>query len=245
VIRAVRAELLKLRTTRMVLWLALLILGLAGFVISISAGSTASSDLTSVGDQRALVEFAGSAALIALIVGISAMAGEYAHGTIGHTFLVVPVRERVVAAKLVAGAIAGVALAVFMEAVTLALAAIWLSGKSVPSHLASHEVVLTLGGILAASALTGAIGVGYGAVLRRQTPAIVIALIWLLVGEPVLGFAAGAQKFAPGHVIASVVEAGHQGSIMLDFWPAVALALGYTAVFALAGALVVSRTDVA
>jgi hypothetical protein len=32
---------------------------------------------------------------------------------------------------------------------------------------------------------------------------------------------------------------------MLDFWPAVALALGYTAVFALAGALVVSRTDVA
>jgi ABC-2 type transport system permease protein len=245
VIRAVRAELLKLQTTRMVLWLALLILGLAGFVVSISAGSTASSDLTSVGDQRALVEFAGSAALIALIVGISAMAGEYAHGTIAHTFLVVPVRERVVAAKLVAGAIAGVTLAVFMEAVTLALVAVWLSAKSVPSHLASHEVVLTLGGILAAAALSGAIGIGYGAVLRRQTPAIVIALIWLLVGEPVLGFAAGAQKYAPGHVLASVVESGHQGSILLDFWPAVALALGYTVVLALAGALVVSRTDVA
>jgi ABC-2 type transport system permease protein len=244
VIRVVRAELLKLRTTRMVLWLALLILGLAGFVVSISAGSTASSDLTGVGDQRALVEFAGSAALIALIVGISAMAGEYAHGTIGHTFLVVPVRERVVVAKLVAGAIAGVVLALFMEAVTLALVALWLAGKSVPSHLASRDVLLTLGGILAAAGITGAIGVGYAGVLRRQTPAIVIALIWLLVGEPVLGLAAGAQKFAPGHVLASVVETGHQGSMLLDFWPAVALALGYAAVFAVAGTVVVSRTDV-
>jgi ABC-2 type transport system permease protein len=228
----------------MLLWLALLMLGLAGFVVSISAGSTASSDLTGVSDQRALVEFAGTAALIALIVGISAMAGEYAHGTIGHTFLVVPVREKVLAAKLVTGAIAGVAVAVFMEAVTVALVAVWLAGKSVPSHLASHDVVMTLGGILVAAALSGAIGVGYGAMLRRQTPAIVIALIWLLVGEPVLGFAAGVQKYAPGHVLASVVEAGHQGSILLDFWPALGLALGYAVVFAAAGALVVSRTDV-
>jgi ABC-2 type transport system permease protein len=244
VIRAVWAELLKLRTTRMHIWVALLIVALAGFVVSISAGSTSSGDLTSVGDQRALVEFAGAAALIALIVGISAMAGEYAHGTVGHTFLVTPVRERVVAAKLVAGAIAGVAVAIFMEAVTCALVAVWLSAKSVPSHLASHDVALTLGGILVAAALSGAIGIGFGAVLRRQTPAIVIALIWLLVGEPVLGVAGDTQRYAPGHVLASVVEAGHQGSILLGFWPALTVAFGYVAVFGVAGALVVSRTDV-
>ena len=41
-----------------------------------------------------------------------------------------------------------------------------------------------------------------------------------------------------------MVEAGAQGSAVLEFWPGLLLALAYAAGFAIAGALAVSRTDV-
>jgi ABC-2 type transport system permease protein len=241
--RLVRAELLKLRTTRLLLWLALLILGLTVLVVSLTAGSNSAADLARESQQRSLVSFAAIAALISLILGIVSAAGEYAHGTANHTFLATPVRERVVGAKLIAAAAAGVAVALFAEADTYALTAIWLSAKSAPFHLGAHSVLMRLAGILGASALAGALGVGFGALLRRQTAGIVIALVWLLVGEPVLA-AAGVQQYAPGHSIAAVVEAGSQGSDVLRFWPGLLLAAGYVAAVGLAGTIAVSRSDV-
>jgi hypothetical protein len=63
------------------------------------------------------------------------------------------------------------------------------------------------------------------------------------VAEPLLAIA-GAEKYAPGHVVASVVEAGTQGSNVLSFWPGLVLALAYGAVFGGLGAAVVKRADV-
>ncbi len=166
-------------------------------------------------------------------------AGEYAHGTINHTFLAAPRRERVVAAKLVAAALAGVGLAAFAELVTWPIAAAWISSKPVPFQLATHPILTAYLGILAAAALSGAIGVGLGAVLRRQTAAIVLTLIWLLVAEPVFALT-GSQGFMPGHAIAAVVDAGSQGEGLLSLL----VALGYASLFAAVGTLAVVRADV-
>jgi ABC-type transport system involved in multi-copper enzyme maturation permease subunit len=242
-IRLIRAELLKLRTTRLLIWLALLILGLLVLVVSLTAGSKNAGDLAQLGEQRSLVTFAAMGALISMILGLASAAGEYAHGTVSHTFLATPVRERVVGAKLVTAAVAGVVIALFAVVVASALTAIWVSGKSAPSHLFAHGVLTRDAGILGASALAGALGVGFGAVLRRQTAGIVIALIWLLVGEPVLA-AAGVQKYAPGHAIAAVVEAGNHDPEVLRFGAGLLLALAYVLVFAVAGTVAVKRTDV-
>jgi len=170
-------------------------------------------------------------------------AGEYAHGTINHTFLAAPRRERVVAAKLVAAALAGVGLAAFAELVTWPIAAAWISSKPVPFQLATHPILTAYLGILAAAALSGAIGVGLGAVLRRQTAAIVLTLIWLLVAEPVFALT-GSQGFMPGHAIAAVVDAGSHGEGVLDFAPGLLLALGYASLFAAVGTFAVVRSDV-
>ena len=105
--RLVRAELLKATTTRLLLWLVLLILALVTLIVSLDAGQNAASDLAGPGHQRDLVSSAAVSALVALIFGIVASAGEYAHGTISHTFLVAPVRPRVVVAKVVAAMLAG------------------------------------------------------------------------------------------------------------------------------------------
>ena len=151
--------------------------------------------------------------------------------------------ERVVAAKLIGGAIAGMLVAGFAELVTWSIAAVWLEGKSVPFQLATRTVLDTYLGILGAGALAAVVGVGIGALFRRQTAAIVLALIWLLVGEPVLSIA-GVQEYAPGHAIAAVASAGTSTSELLGFWPGLLVALAYAAVFAVAGAVAVDRSDV-
>jgi len=140
-------------------------------------------------------------------------------------------------------ALTGLVLAAFALVVAFGLTALWLTGKSVPLHLGSRGVLLGVPGTLAASALAAAIGVGFGALLRRQTGAIVLTLIWLLVGEPLLAVA-GIQRYAPGHVIAAVVDAGRHSGELLHFWPGTLLALVYAAVLAAAGTFAVGRADV-
>jgi hypothetical protein len=243
VIRQVGAELLKLRTTRLLLWLALLILALEVLVISLNVFQRPLDELHRVNTQRDVLGIAAVSALISLILGIVSAAGEYGHGTISHTFLVVPVRERVVAAKLVSAALAGAALAIASAAFAWGFAALLLSTRSIPLHLGSRVALYLLLGSIGAAAITGALGVGLGGALRRQTAAIVLALVWLLVAEPLLAIA-GVNKYAPGHAVAAVVEAGANGSDVLSFWPGLALALAYTVGLAVVGAVVVERTDV-
>jgi ABC-2 type transport system permease protein len=243
VIRLVRAELAKVSTTRLFLWLGLLIVALSGFVTSITILSSDESTLARLSEQRTIVQFAAVGAIIALIVGIVLAAGEYAHGTIAHTFLVSPVRPRVVAAKLIAGAIVGILVTGFAEFVTWSIAAAWISGKSVPFLLDSRPILSTYLGILGAGALAAALGVGLGALLRRQTAAIVLGLIWLLVGEPVLAIA-GIQEYAPGHAIAAVAVAGERSSELLGLWPGLLVGLVYVVGFAAAGAVAMTRADV-
>lgn len=242
-IRLVRAELLKLRTTRLLLWLGLLILGLEVLVIALDVSQNSLHELHRAQNQRDVVSIAAISALITLILGVISSAGEYAHGTVNHTFLVTPVRRRVVGAKLVASALAGAALALLSAAFAWGFAALLLTARSVPLHLASGPALRLLGGMIGAAALTGALGVGLGAVVRRQTATIVVALVWLLVAEPLLGIA-GVQSYAPGHAVAAVVAAGNQGSELLSFWGGLAMVLVYVAVAGALGTVAVERTDV-
>jgi ABC-2 type transport system permease protein len=243
VTRLVQAELLKVRTTRLLLWLGLLILALEVLVIALHVSQNSLAELAEPRNQRDVVSIAAVSALISLILGIVASAGEFANGTIGHTLLVAPVRERVAAAKLAAAALAGAGLALAACIVAWVLAALLLKARSVPVHLGSGSSLRLVAGIVLASAIAGALGVGFGSLLGRQTAAIVIALVWLLVGEPLLGIA-NLERYGPGHAIASVVEAGNQGSDLLGFGAGLGLALVYAAVAGVLGALALSRADI-
>lgn len=240
----IRAEVLKLRTTRLILWLALFIFGLLALIVSVNASPARSAfELSQAQNQRDLLTTAAVSTVVALILGIVASTAEYAHGTVTQTFLVAPIRERVVAAKLAAAMVVGIALAAFAGVVALGLTAVWLSARSIPSQLGSWDTLAPLGGVLVASALAAAIGVGFGALVRRQTAAIVVALVWLFVGEQLIQIS-GKQRYAPGRAIASVVEAGHQGGDLLRFWPGLLLAVVYAVVLGVLGAVATARSDV-
>jgi ABC-type transport system involved in multi-copper enzyme maturation permease subunit len=242
-VRLVNSELLKLRTTRLLLWLGLLIVALEVLVITLHVFQDSLDQLAEPHHQRDVVTIASVSSLVAVILGIVASAGEFAHGTIGQTVLVAPVRERVLASKLAAAALAGAALGLASCAFAWGYGALLLKTRSLPVHLGSWASLRLVLGITLATALTGAFGIGFGMLLRRQTAGIVIALIWLLVGEPLLGVA-GVERYAPGHVVASVVEWGQHGSDILDFGPGLAVALLYVAVAGVLGAVVLRRTDI-
>jgi ABC-2 type transport system permease protein len=241
--RLVRAELLKLRTTRVLLWLGLLILALEVLVIALHVSQDSLSSLAEPRTQRDVVSIAAVSALISLILGIVSSAGEFAHGTIGHTFLVAPVRERVVAAKLAAAVLAGGALGLLSCIFAWGFAALLVSSRSVSLHLFSGSALRLALGTTLAAAITGPLGIGFGSLLRRQTAAIVIALVWLLVGEPLLGITK-AERYGPGHAIGSVVEAGNQGSELLSFGAGLTVALVYVVVAGVLGAGALKRTDI-
>ena len=192
------------------------------------------------GDDRSVARISSIAVVFALMLGIIVIGAEGTHGTITQTFLVAPVRERVLAAKAIVAGLLGAVLGALAEALTLGVA---IPGVSLDVHNARYVLV----GVLVASAAAGALGVGLGAVYHRQGPAIISAFLWLLIAESVLAIGLRDNvKYLPGHVFAATV-AGTRGSSsndLLGVWAGSAGAVVYAAGFLVAGAVLLSRRDV-
>jgi ABC-type transport system involved in multi-copper enzyme maturation permease subunit len=213
-------------------------LGLVG--VSVVSVVASSGEITSASDDRTVARIAAIAVVFSLILGTVVSGAEGTHGTITQTFLVAPVRERVLAAKAVVAVALGVVLGALAEVLTLAVA---VPGASLSLHNARYVLV----GVLIGCAATGAIGVGLGAIFHRQGPAIVVALVWLLIGESVLAIGLRDNvKYLPGHVVAGAVAGtrGSSGSDLLGAWAGVAGSALYAAGFLVAGGALLSRRDV-
>jgi ABC-type transport system involved in multi-copper enzyme maturation permease subunit len=244
--RLVHAELLKLRTTRTAcIVLALAATGTAALTVAVLALAGRPGQ-PALGDDalRQLVGVpSGPLTLAALLLGILAMAGEFRHGTATPTFLVTPWRGRVVAAKLAASAVAGLALALVASVVVVAIAAGWLPAKGVHVPLADPGLAARVGGLAAAVALHAVLGTGLGAMLRNQFAALVAGLLlWqggiedLLVG--LLG-RPGLERWLPEGAAAALTTPG--GTTLAMWGGGLVLAAYGVALAVVGGRLVVSR----
>lgn len=189
-IRLVRAELLKLRTTR--LWLVLLVVAVAVvglIVVAVLATKPGSDpearalhDLKTVADVRTLLSIGGLAATLALVLGATMTTSEYRYGTAGITYLATPRRARVVTAKMLAAVPVGALFGLLGASVPVLVALAWFAakGNSVPLD---HTVPLEILQIGLQSLFGAVMGVAVGAVLRNQVAAIVGLLVWVLVVE--------------------------------------------------------------
>jgi ABC-2 type transport system permease protein len=241
---AFRAELLKAVTTRLLLWFAVGLLAFLVLVLSIHLGSSDPESLRRASTQRATLAFGGLAAIVAVLVGSLLVTAEYAHGTINQSFLAVPARGKLLVAKLAAAAVVVFGLALLADAATFVLAELWYHGRGLTFHLDRRTLAPFLGAA-GASLLAGGIGVGVGALIRRQTGAVVTILLWLLIGESVITAAGDVARFAPGHAVGAVVAAHTNGSHdVLGVWAAVIVGLLYVALFCATGFLAVIGSDV-
>lgn len=115
--------------------------------------------------------------LLMLAIGVLSTAGEWTHGTVQTTFLAVPRRGRVLTAKYAGTALLAAALAAFVAASTLAVAALG-TGPGFSWAGTGVAVAATIGGA-AALAVAGA---GIGAAVGNAPAALTGTYLVLLVG---------------------------------------------------------------
>lgn len=247
----VRAELLKLRTIRSFWWTIGATIALVPVTVAItisSAGRSAgliAASLDSTEGFRNVIAASASGGILMVLIGIFAIAGEFRFNTVTATFLVTPDRHRVVRAKLIATTAVGVAVGVAASALSLAVALPWLSARhvSIGSHVADIAVVVC-GGI-AATALSGVVGVGIGALVVNQTLAVVATLLWMLFLENLLtNVKPGVGRWFPGGAVNALsgITPAHAG--LLPPWGAALLLLGYAGALAVLGNRFVMQRDI-
>lgn len=247
--RLVKSELLKQRTTRTSRLLLLWMTGLILLVVLLHVLSLSTEHLSTADGQLKVVGWGTSiAALFASLLGAMSITAEIRHGTIRPTFLATPRRERVIAAKLIAGALTGVAVGLLAEGLTAAIEAAGLGARGIQIQLTAGDYLQLLAGGAAAGALFAAVGLGVGAIVRQQVGAVVGLCVWLLLIETTLiGNIPSAGKYAPGAAagaIAGAVQTQSDSKLLAPALGVLLLAV-YAALATGAGALLTTRRDVA
>jgi ABC-type transport system involved in multi-copper enzyme maturation permease subunit len=232
-----RAELLKHHTTAPALLAGLL--GLVGFAVLMHALSLTERGAAGLENQLTFVLGWGEVmgALFAGLAGALSFTGEYRHGTIRPTFLVTPRRGRVIAAKLVAGALLGAAFGLLASVLAVGAGSAVLAARGIQVMAGHDDIVLLLAGGTLAAGLWGAVGVGVGALARRQVPVIVGLAVWLLFVENLLvGFVPEVGRLAPGAAGGALaglnpgtLVAPAAGALLLSLWAAGAVVAGWIA----------------
>ncbi len=236
----VRAELLKLRTTRTALGFAagIALLVVAGTLLSALAGE----DPVSLEDKRGVIGFGGFVGALVLVFGVVGSSGDFRHRTLAPSLLIAPDRARLTVARVLAYAVVAAIIAVLAAVLCFTLAAIALAGVEGPS-LGLSDYAEIGGGSVLAMALSAMIGVGIGVLVGNQVTAVIGALIWLLVLEPlIIALSEGLSDFSITAAQAAV--AGGTGDGLPSFAGGVAVLLGWAVLFAAAGVLVDRRREV-
>jgi ABC-2 type transport system permease protein len=242
--RLVRAELLKLRTTRAAAGLFALTAAttvLIMIAVMLLAGRPGQPAVESGILPDLVVVAKGPLVIFALILGVLSMSGEFRFGTATPTFLVTPNRGRVVAAKVMANALAGAALAGVSAAVALGIGLPWLRSEGVEVIL-DADVGARLLGLAATSALHAVLGIGLAALIRNQVVAVAAGLLWMRVEDslPAVLNRPGLGRWLPEGAAAALTG---PGAATLPMWAGGLLFAAYGLAFALIGTRLVVRRD--
>ena len=188
-----RAELIKLRTTRTFVVLTAAALAISLLVVVLT---TTLQDEWTKDDARDLfaTDFTG---LFILLLGVMGMAGEWRHRTITSTVLAAPRRLRLLGAKTISYAVAGIAISLIVTVAIMAIGTLILSARDLPTA-GLGDLADVLWRNLVVAAYLGAFGVCIGGLIRNQIVAIVGLLLMTFAIEPALiGLASEVGKFGP------------------------------------------------
>jgi hypothetical protein len=243
-----RSELLKQRTTRTTLMLVLWMVGLVILVVALHVSELQVSILTARDGQLKVFGWGTTVgALFASLLGAMSVTSEIRHGTIRPTFLAAPKRACVIAAKVAASALAGVAFGLLAEALAAGTGSAGLAARGIHVALSAGDYAQLLAGGAIAAALWAAIGVGVGAIVRSQVGAVIGLCVWfLLVENSLIGNLASIGKFAPGASAGALAGALQEQTPTTLVAPALGalLLVAYAAAAMTAGSITTTRRDV-
>lgn len=248
----VAAEIRKLTSVRSTWVLTLVGWGLvvlsASTAIFIGAGDGFTGSAAQVSDA---LTGAGGNSLIVLVVALLSMTTEFRHGTVGRTFQITPSRTRVLAAKLAAAsayAVVFVVGAIVVIGLLLAITAL-STGTGLSVDGSSFEVIWQA---VVANVLTALLGVAFGALVRAQVVAIVVALVWVMMVEGlVTAFLPSVGRWLPFQALqglflpeSMVTEMPGGTFVPLAGFVALAIFTVWVAAFTAGAAVLLRRRDV-
>jgi ABC-type transport system involved in multi-copper enzyme maturation permease subunit len=256
-----RAELRKITSTR--LWWGLLLAGMAFSAIQ-SLASAAFAGMEGPSGQPGMPGLDTAEAvrtvyatslftgtyLFAMVLGITGMTGEYRHQTITSTFLVSPRRHRVVLAKIAAHVGMGLLFGLASLAVVLVVGGLTMTVRGHGLGLDAERLWLTCALAVLAVAIWAVLGIGIGTLVRNQVAAIVLAVLFTFLLEPLLTFASVSLgwdwlvKWLPSNASSALMAPGNVLLDYLEWWVGGLVLLGYGLVLAAAGVLLSVRRDV-
>jgi ABC-type transport system involved in multi-copper enzyme maturation permease subunit len=269
VIKVIRAEWLKLRTTA-VPWvlgaIAMVINGLLILVIFLNHGSNGGGPFGGGGgnDQtitigpsyphtvqqlRNLVGSGFAGYLLALLLGVLIVTTEFRHKTVTTAFLITPIRPVMVGGKLLMAAIAGAGLAIVMFVTSMVGGGLTLIGVGGSYSSLLHQVPAVLPGMVLVFILFGMLGVGIGSVLTNQVAAIVVTLGWFIILEGILvSLVHGAARWVPTGAAEAAANINRSrtgvSSLLFNWWEGSLLIIAYGLVFAAVGSYILTRRDI-
>ena len=247
-LRLTNAEFLKLRTTRT--FYAFLI-ACAALVLVPTILICALADLSNDDPIEPLLYFIGSLIqTFSLLIGILAATTEFRHGTITPSLLVVPNRIRLMTSKLIAATLTGLAIGLISTLLIIAIVAVFGSARDFPTDELGRGGLI-VGGTLVCG-LYAALGVGLGALVRNQVGAIVGALVYVFVLEPLasglLSLSDSLDDIMPKYSLGAVsnwlVGVSPEDEVLLEQLPAGLLLTLYAAIFIAAGMFMMRRRDI-
>jgi ABC-2 type transport system permease protein len=272
----VRAELLKVRTTSTWWVFGLIMLPLWALAVLYNWGTlnaqqnldTANSGLSA--DQAEQVRVAGEAVnlattlytsgqflgvLLVMLLGAIIVTNEFFHLTATTTFLVTPVRERVVLAKLAAAVVLGLVFWLGTTILNLIVVPFVLDALNVGAQLGEAAIwrAVALNGL--AFALWAILGVGFGVLIRSQLAATLTlsiayvignfgaTLVFFLLTQYVAEWTSKLQVIVPT-AASQLMIAGTELPGNPPRWVGAAVLIGYAVVAGLIGTAIMRRRDI-
>ena len=245
-----RSEWIKLRSLRSTWWSF-------GIIFAIQVGMAVLFSLTA-GDRFS--EISGEAAtnaavsvttvglifgqLVIAVLGVLVISGEYATGQIRSSFMAVPNRLPVLAAKAVVFSIATFVVTLVSIVVAYLVTMPILAGVGVKANPLDGALWLHFIGAAGFLVMIGLISLGIGATLRSTPGGIAASLGLLLVAPTILAVipAAWANTLA-GWTPSSAGQGMYYWGMTFEPWQALLVMLGWVAVFMTAAAVLMKRRD--
>ncbi len=242
-IAQIRAELLKIRTTRTTIGLLLGMMALILLFTLLDALLSHPSGLMGKENQRELLSVGSIAGVFSALAGVLLVTSEYRYGTIRPTILFNPTRSHVLTAKIVAGVLAGLTFGILGVAIGWAISYAVLDARGITILLTSSDLLLLAFGGLVGVALWGAIGVALGTIIHSQVGAVITLLAWGFVIDTLLfGLVPSVGRFMPPR--ASDALAGLKTQHLLSPAAGATILIAWAIVLAVVGIGLTSQRDI-
>jgi hypothetical protein len=197
--------------------------------------------------QKSIAASASSAYLFSIVLGIILITTEFRHFTSRPTFLIEPRRGLVIVAKMLVAALIGIIYGIVCALLTAAIMIPWLGAKGDTIQWIDGGVLESLLSAIVVIAIFAVVGIGLGVLIRNQITAVIGALAYLFVLEPLVSIVPLVKEiypYLPGAAASAITGAGRSGSSLLVPWAGGVVLLGWGLLFAASGWIFTIRRDI-